>query len=259
MPLRQFFICILMSLSMGAAAQEVKTTYQITGSGATVSTVIKKGSSEQEKLLTGYIFETLAKKIKQFPQVTGLEYDRDVKEEKTTTSYSDYWEIKRKYPVMIHLVLPTSVTLMLKVEETYRRCKTAGEKPQQVSQSRDGYGDYEGLGTSSGECMLNSSAKVTGPFAVYGNFASSLDVDKLLRERQTISIEASKDWADKASIKLESRFAIESELFDNGLQRFLEAFNVKLQSNGGSGMSRNNILVGIARILRVNNERMVEL
>ncbi len=111
---------------------------------------------------------------------------------------------------------------------------------------------------SNGGLLASVSVKVRGPFAVYGNFASSVNVEKLLKEKQTISYEVARDWSDKTSMRLEGRFMIDSELFDRNLLKFLDAFNLKISDQDSKVVTRNNILLGIARVLRMNNERVVE-
>ena len=82
-------------------------------------------------------------------------------------------------------------------------------------------------------------------------------MDRLLREKQSISYEVSRDWSDKTNLKLEGKFAIESELFDTNLMKFLSGLNAK-PAGTDALVTRNSLLLGIARILRVQNERMVE-
>ncbi len=246
-----------------AFANETKTTYSISGSNATVTTVVKKASAEKEKLMRGYLFEKIAEKIKAFPMVTGVEFNKETKGEIISNSYSDYWELKRSYPAMIHLSLPTSVTMMVKVEESYRKCKSPAEKAASISTPFGGrdYQDYHDGGFGGDQtvdCTLQSSVKIKGPFAVYGNFASSVNIDRLLKEKQSISYDVSRDWLDKTSMKVEGKFSIESELFDRNLFKFLDAFNLKVSDSDSKVMTRNNLLLGIARVLRVNNERVVE-
>jgi hypothetical protein len=257
---------ILATLVAGthAFAQETKTTYSISGSNATVTTVVKKASADKEKLMRSYLFEKIAEKLKAFPMVTGVEFNKETKGEISSSSYSDYWELKRSYPAMIHLSLPTSVTMMVRVEESYRKCKSPAEKAASISTPMGGrdYDDYSGYGGFASEqtvdCTLQSSVKIRGPVAVYGNFASSMNVERLLKEKQSISYEVSRDWLDKTSMKIEGRFSIESELFDRNLFKFLDAFNLKVSDSESKVMTRNNLLLGIARVLRVNNERVVE-
>jgi|GEM_PF-6941209 len=256
-------IILMLAISGSAVfAEETKTTYSISGSSATVTTVVKKASEEKEKLMRSYLFDKIADKLKAFPMVTAVEYNKETKGEISSSSYMDYWELKRSYPVMIHLSLPTSVTMMVKVQESYRKCKSPAEKAASLSTpvGRD-YEDYHSGGSSSDQtvdCSLQSSVSIKGPFAVYGNFASSVNVDRLLKEKQIISYEVSRDWMDKTSMKVEGKFSIESELFDRNLLKFLDAFNLKVTDSDSKVMTRNNILLGIARVLRVNNERVVE-
>jgi len=262
MPSRHLYSCLLSILIVTqASAEETKTTYNITGSMATVTTIIKKASAEKEKLMRGYFFEHLAKKIRLLPNVTGIEFNKETKGEVSTSTYTDYWEYKRSYPVMVHLSLPSSVTMMLRVRETYRACKSPAEKQANATTPITSYEDYDGMGSSATQstvdCTLSSEVKITGPFAVYGNFASSVPVDKLLKEKQYITYELTRDWSDKANMKMDARFAIDSELFDRNLMKFLDVFSIKLDGDS-KVQTRNQLLVGIARILRTNNERLVE-
>lgn len=269
MPLRHsciFSLLLFVSTITAAQAEETKTTYSINGSSAQVVTVVKKASAEKEQLMRSYLFEHLAKKLKAFPMVTGVEFNKDVKGEVSGSSWSDYWELKRKYPAMIHLSLPASVTMMVKVEESYRKCKSPAEKAAGLTTPLGGFESWgdEGFGGGGAganvtvDCTLGSSVKITGPYAVYGNFASSLNVEKLLKEKQNISYEVGRDWSDKTSLKIDARFNIDSDLFDVNLFKFLQAFNLKPTDTASQVYTRNNILLGISRVLRVNNERVVE-
>ncbi|MGE4130606.1 MAG: hypothetical protein AB7F86_03165 [Bdellovibrionales bacterium] len=259
MPNRLFlFLVLLATATQGAMAREIKTSYAISGSRAAVTTSIVKATAEQEKLMRGFLFKTVADKLRTLPMVSGIEFNDSQKGEKTTSSYMDYWEHKRSFPVIVHLALPSAVSLMMRVEEVYRSCKSPGEKNKPQASAAD-FDDWGGGGGSdvTVDCTLQATAKITGPFAVYGNFASSVDVQKLLREKQYINYEVSRDWSDKTTMKIEGSFYIESELFDANLLKFMKAFNLAPANSEGI-LTRNNLLLGIARILRVQNERMVE-
>lgn len=260
MTLRYFFIVGLLILGWDGHAEEIKTTYSISGSSAAAITVVKKASAEKEKLMRGYLFEKLAENLKQFPLVTSVEFDKESKGSVTTETYLDYWELKRSYPAMIHLSLPTSVTLMVRVEESYRKCKSPAEKAAGSSAIKIDYSDsdFGSITDTTVDCNLSSSVRIKGPYSVYGNFASSVNVDRLLKEKQTISYEVARDWSDKTTMKIDGRFSIESELFDSSLLKFLDTFNLKVAEDDSKSITRNNILVGIARMLRINNERVVE-
>lgn len=260
MPSRHFILfSFLVAMTQSVQAEETKTTYSINGSNATVITVVKKASADTEQaMLRSFLFERLAAKLKQFPMVTGIEFNNQIKAEVKSSEWSDYWEHKRGYPVMVHLSLPTAVTMMFKVEESYRKCKSPAEKAAKLSQPvGDDYG-YDGGSAAdvTVDCSLGSQVKITGPYTVYGNFASSMDMERLLRDKQSITYDVARDWSDKTNLKIEGRFAIESELFDQSLMKFLGGLNAKPAGTEGI-LTRNNLLLGIARILRVQNERMV--
>ncbi len=261
MPSRHFILfSFLVAMTQGVQAEETKTNYNITGSYATVTTIVKKASAETEQqMLRSFLFERLAAKLKRFPIVTGVEFNNQIKAEVKSSEWTDYWEHKRGYPVMVHLSLPTAVTMMFKVEETFRKCKSPAEKAAKATQPVfDDYGDGGGSMDPGVDCSLGSQVKISGPFTVYGNFASSMDMERLLREKQTITYDVSRDWSDKTNLKIEGRFTIESELFDQNLMKFLGGLNAK-PAGTEAVLTRNNLLLGIARILRVQNERMVEL
>ncbi len=257
MPRRHLaLLSFLFFLASSAQGEEIKTTYNIGGSHALVTTKVLKASSETEKLLQSFLFPKLAEKLRAFPMVTGIEFNDAIKPETTSNEWADFWEHQRNYPVMVHLSLPTSITMMFKVEESYRTCKTVAEKESKATSP--GYSDYDGGGTGQTvDCTRNSKVKITGPHSIYGNFASSLNIQDLLREKQNIEYTIERDWSDKANLKLDARFNIQSELFDQNLMKFLNALNVK-PAGGESVASRVSILSGIARVLRVQNERMVE-
>lgn len=258
MPARHFIIfSFLVAMTTGVQAEETKTTYNINGSYATVTTLVKKASSDTELLMRSFLFEKIAAKLKQFPMVSGIEFNNEIKAEVKSSEWSDYWEHTRKFPAMVHLALPTAVTMMFKVEESFRKCKSPAEKAAKATAPiYDDYGGSYGTGEVV-DCSLGSSVKITGPFTVYGNFASSTDMDRLLREKQSIQYDVSRDWSDKTTMKIEGRFSIESELFDRNLMKFLSGLNAK-PAGTDEVVTRNSILLGVARILRVQNERMVE-
>jgi hypothetical protein len=243
-----------------AESEEVKTTYQITSSFAAVTTLIKKASAEREEIMRKYPFEGVAEAIRKLPMVTGVEYNPSETDETVTTTYSDFDEHKRSYPAVIRLNLPASVTLPVRIEEIYRTCKSPADKPKESSGGGRG-GGAGGGGSSSSvkvDCALNSSVKIKGPTAVYGNFASSVNLESLLRDQQSLEFNITRDYLDKTSLKLESKFSIVSEMFDKNLFKFMEALSLK-PVNNEDVYTRANILLGTARVLRVNNERMLSL
>jgi hypothetical protein len=256
MPLRQAFaILALFCGSQITEASEIKTSYSITSTAATVTTTIKNATIDHEKLMHDYPFEKLAKALQAFPMVSGVTYNAKSATEEVNSSPSEYHEYKRSYPAFIQLNLGTPVTLMVRVEEQYRRCKTDGEKAGNPPPSEYDRHGYESAGSS---CLLWSAAKIKGPYSIYGSFASSVDLEQLLREKQTISFDIRRDYSDKTMVRVEGKFSVDSELFDRHLFKFLDAVNVKVEAVEGA-YSRSNVLLGTARILRVNNERVVGL
>lgn len=248
------FYLITIMVSSVAWGQSVTSKYSLLGSSATVTTTIREASSEKEQLLKSFLFETVAAKLRTLPMVTGVEFNSATKAEVGGHTWSDYWEHKRTYPATIRLALPTAVTLMVRVEETFRVCKSAAEKG---SAAQIPAGDDLGIVVASTDCMLNSSVKITGPYTVYGNFATNVNVQSLMKEKQSITFSVTRDWSNKSNINLETRFALESELFESSLIKFLEVFNVSL-GDKSAVIPRNQILLGVARLVRVQNERMVE-
>jgi hypothetical protein len=247
----------ILFISFAAGAEDLKTTYDIGGSSAKVTTVVKKASAEKEKMLRQYLFPLIAEKLKTLPTVSTVEFNGKAKGETTGSTWGDYWEHKRSYPVMVSLSLSTPVQMMMRVEESYRTCKSVAEKAANAVLPTS-YGDYDGATTADAlvDCSLESSVKITGPLLVQGNFASSSNVDKLLKDRQNITYSLSRDYSNKADLKLEGRFNIESELFDQNLFQFLSRLNSATGLE--SVITRNTLLLGIARVLRVQNESMVE-
>jgi hypothetical protein len=258
MPYRHIIGVSLFLISLAAGAEETKTTYDIGGSSAKVTTVIKKASAEKEKLLREYLFPLVAEKLRGLPLVASVEFNADAKGEVTASSWGDYWEHKRSFPIMVNLALGSPVSMMLRVEESFRTCKSVAEKAANAT-TPTSYGDYDGGSTVDAlvDCTLESSVKITGPLTVNGNFASSLNMEKLLKDKQSITYNLSRDYSNKADLKLEGRFNIESELFDQNLFKFLGRLN-SAPASTEAVVTRNSLLLGIARVLRVQNESMVE-
>lgn len=249
----------LLACVVHAEPEDIRTTYNITGSSATVQTSIKKASAEREKLMRDFLFPVLAEKLKSLPLISGIEFDGEVKPDVSSNTYSDYWEYKRSYPAMIRLALPSPVTLMVKIEESFRSCKSPAEKAANAT-SPGGLDYHDGRGGSSSDgkidCALSASVKVKGPVAVYGNFASGINLSELLRDKQSLSFEVTRSYSDKTSMSVTSKFMIDSEIFDRNLFKFLATVGARLDSSD-SEMTRNSLLVGTARIMRLGNEKVV--
>ncbi|MGZ3721869.1 MAG: hypothetical protein ACXVA9_02990 [Bdellovibrionales bacterium] len=109
---------------MSANAEDIKTTYQISRSSATVTTAIAKATPAQEKLLSSYLFELLAKNLKQFHGVVSVEVSKRTPREESLEDMQDSQEFTRKYPVQVKLELPGKVTLAFDVEESFTKCKS---------------------------------------------------------------------------------------------------------------------------------------
>ncbi len=255
-----FMVGTWLLASTAAYAEDFRTTYSINSSSATVTTKVLEASLEKENLLREFLFPTLAKKLGELPSVNSVTFNAGDKKSETVkgSSYSDYWERTRSYPAMIQLAMPASLTLMVNVEESYRVCKSVAEKEAKATDPSDDYYDRGGGSSSddSVDCALSTTVKVTGPIAVYGNFASGVDINGLLKEKQKISFTLDREYSNKKNLELDGRFDIESNDFEISLFKFLQVFNLQTQDKEAFA-SRERMLVGMARVLRMMNEKVV--
>lgn len=228
-----------------ANAADIKTTYNITQSSAESRTVIKNEASK-EALLKDYLLGSLKKAFLSSEFITGIQ---ETKGTETKDEYQglDYVTMNKKSNIFVNVSLPEKVSMMFEVEQRYQACK---------KQAAD-----------SSSCYLSSTLTVKGPMAVYGNYASPVDINNLLKNKQELYFDMSRSY-DGSEINLNSRFTINSNNFEDRLAKFMEIFNVPIPAAAeigvggakvsGGTMTRQRMLVGIARFLRQGNERIVQ-
>lgn len=226
------------------------TVYKITGDAATVDTEVKDIGPTYDKLLTTYLSDRLISAIKDLNGVSSVQF---TKGEETTAenSYYSYKTKTRKSNLFLTMNVPARVSFLLGVEESYNEC---------TKEKANNIGLMDESGYSSSSCTLNSKIKITGPLSVYGSFAVSSLVgfgDDDLKDLQDISIDLSKSYNNK-DLNLKSKFNVNSMLFEQTVARFFKAFNVQGVDMSVVGMSRQNILLGSSRIIRMLNEKIID-
>ena len=262
-------VCAFISMTNAANGQEIvgkvkeseglKTTYSISNEQTAVTTLAKDVGRKYEKQLDTYLFPSFKKALQEMAFVSSITQTKG-EESSETNNWSDYETKKRKSHAFINLSLQSPLTLLFEIEESYRTCKAT--KP--VSSG------YEEGSSSSTTCSKQAELTVRGPISVYGNYANSINVDALLRNKQEVNLTLSKSY-DNKDTNLVSRFQIKSVTFDESLARFFRIFNIPVfVSNGGeigygNGLldkvspltSRQRLMLGISRVARTANERML--
>lgn len=252
-----------LSMWQASAKEDVKTVYDINPGYVRVKTEYKKAPLDKDKKIRESLFDVFAEKLKGSPYVTGVTRGESKDLPIEDSSYLSYKTIKKEFSAFIQMSLPNTVTLLVKVQESYRQCKN----PAKVVSYSD---PYEGSSSSqSSDCELNAEVEITGPVAIYGTYenlrslniggsSSPGSVKDMMKDKQKIKITASRS-SNKEDLTIDTYAYLESMLFEKALFGFLDRYNVKVVSRAAENLTRHNILLGVARTIRQQNERILEL
>lgn len=229
----------------------LKTNYAITGESTTVTTTTEKDKKyESEKL--NFLFPVFSKALQNTAFVTSVTQTKgDVTSE--TNQWWDYVLHKKKSHAFVNLAFASNITLLFELQEEYRKC------------TKQPLADSEAM-----PCSLQTTLTVKGPLAVYGNFATAVNIDALLRNKQELEITLGQSWSGEST--LVSKFNVKSVSFDESLARFFRIFNIPVftaSNDVGLGSelmdkispltSRQKLMLGVSRITRQAHERMLNL
>lgn len=246
-------------------AANVKTTYNINNSSVTTKTIFQNAPMDMDKDLRN-MWDRFSKDLKESSFVSGIQTG-DQTESKEDYSWDDYITVKKSFPAFVELKLPESVTLLVKITESQRVCKNPADVKKTTSSH---YSDYSSSSSSDDCSQLNSSLKIEGPISIYGTFNQNIDLARMMKNKQSIKLTAMRLDSGK-SLKIESEFDVSSVLFEQGLTKFFQVFKVAGVNLSGTGqergllsggtassvVTRQSIFLGIARIMRQSNERML--
>lgn len=243
-------LCIL-AFAVPYIASATSTEYRLTNTGTTVTTEMKGVGSTYDGLMTTYLSDRLVKALKDLPTVTSVQLTKAGEETVSEVySYSGYRTRTRKSNLFVTLNIPTKVSLLMAVEESYNECVKSAS--QSVS-DETGY-------SSSPSCSLSSSVKITGPISVYGAHANNSLAgfkEDDLKETQDLRFDLSKSY-DQKDVTLRSSFNVNSMLFENVLAKFLKTFKAQGVELTVAGMTRQNVMLGTSRMVRMVNEKILE-
>ena len=234
-----------------ASAAGSSTVYNISGDRAVVTTEVKNAASSYDKLMMGYLTDRFISALKDMSGVTSVQLTKGEETLSAESSYLSYRTKTRKSNLFLTMNLPTKVSFLLALEESYNVC-TKGATEIVVGGEDGGY--------SSSSCSLESKIKISGPLSVYGSFAQNSLVgfnEDGLKDLQDASFTLSKSYNGK-DVSLRTTFNVNSMMFDRALAGFLKTFNVQGVDMTVVGMSRQNVLLGSSRVLRMVNEKMIE-
>lgn len=233
----------------------VKSQYSISSDSTTVTTTAA-ASSALDKEIENYMFPTVRKALEGTAYIGSIVQTKG-EESKEANKWWDYELFKRKTNAFVTFTLQSPITLLFEVEENYRRCIPGKE----VASDESGY--------SSSSCSKQAVVSIKGPIAVYGNFATAINPDALLRNKQDLEITFSRSYDKKDSV-VATRFNIKSVSFDESLSRFFSIFSIPIFTSQndvsiGNGLldkvspltSRQKLMLGVSRIARQANERML--
>lgn len=252
-PIIIFIFSVLVLALPKSHAEESKlpmeSTYRINSGNSEVTTIVRNDKTK-ETLIRNFIFPVVGEALKTIPQVSNVVFVPG-KETKEDYSWANYTTIKRESFAYINLSLSSQVSLLFKVNEELRKCKSKETK-------RETSGSDDWSGSSSNECditALKSEVTVEGPIAVYGTFVSSVDVNRLLKKKQNLTVSVKLNYSQE--FEMETNFNILSSSFEESLMKFFEVFHFTSQI--GENFSRRQLLVGVARAMRNINEKVLEL
>ena len=226
------------------AGVEAKTTYNINTSNTEAKTEYTKAPQDLDNKFKEKLWEQFAAKLKEMPLVGDIQTSEVVEKKEDPGTWADYQRITKTFSAFVQINLDKPVTMLFSVEQAHQVCK--------ASQSKDT------ITSSCGD--LNTTLSIKGPMAVYGTFEteSNLDVSGLLRDKQRLQIAVSRSY-DKANLIVDSTLYVDSLLFEKSLLKFFDVFNVKGISKKSEDVTRQAIFLGVARVMRQSNERMLGL
>lgn len=230
-------VAICSSLPLASWAAKLETAYNIGNAAAESKTTIK-GDLSKEKFLRGFLFSQVRKALENTAYISSIQ-ETEGRESKDEPSWVDYVVFKKNQHIFVNLNLPTKVAMMFAVEQAYRECKPAAK------------------GSESTECSLSSAVTIKGPMTVYGNYASNVKVERLMQDKQELIIELTRSF-DKQDLIFSSKFNINSSLFEENLYKFMEFFGVAPEDKSPVALTRQRLLLGVARYMRQVNERILE-
>ena len=240
------------ALPFAASANGTNTSYYINSSGTTVTTEVKNAGSSYDKVLGTYMSDRLVKALKDMPTVTSVQLTKNGDETISEVfTYGGYRTRSRKGHLFVTMNLPAKVSLLLPVEESYNECV----KTQTAATVADENGVY-----SSTSCTMAANIKISGPISVYGSHAinsmAGFSEDEL-KDLQDIKFELSKSY-DQKDVSLRASFSVNSMMFDKALAGFLKTFKVQGVDLSVAGMTRQNVLLGTSRMVRLVNDKILE-
>ncbi len=232
----------------------VKSQYSISSDATTVTTTAA-GSTVLDKEIEGFMFPTLRRALEGSAFIGSIVQTKGA-EVKETNKWWDYELFKRKTNAFVTFTLQSPITLLFEIEESFRRCIPGKE----VASDESGY---------SSSCSKQAVVTIKGPISIYGNYATAINADALLRNKQELELTFSRSY-DKKDAVVATRFNVKSVSFDESLSRFFSVFNIPIFTSQndvsvGNGLldkispltSRQKLMLGIARIARQANERML--
>lgn len=245
--LRYAFVCATVGFALPALAGiEAKTTYNISASNTEARTEYKQAPLDLDAKFKEKLWEQFATKLRDMPLVGDIQTSDPVEKQNDPGDWSDYKTVTKNFSAFVQINLQKPVTMLFSVEQTHQVCKNPSQAPKE---------------TTYATCNdLNTTLSVKGPIAVYGTFEteSNLDVSALLRDKQRLNVTVSRSY-DKHDLIVDSTLSVDSILFEKSLLKFFDVYNVTGVSKKAEDLTRQSIFLGVARVMRQSNERMLEL
>ena len=149
-----------------------------------------KNSSAYDDHLEKFLFKHVAENLKEFPFIINVQLLNDSTKEvkKEEESYWDYVKHIRSSHAFISIQTPRGpVRLLMKVKESYRKCSPPKDNDLATeADDEDYYGDYyEPAAQSSSSCSREADVKISGPIAIYGNYVTSVDLNRVVKDQVT--------------------------------------------------------------------------
>ncbi len=239
-----------------AATAPLESHYSIKEVSAETTTLVK--DLAKQSLVDDFLFKPLSAALIDSTYITSIEETAGTTIVDKTGS-SSYVTYRKESQIFVSVAMPARISLLFSMEQRHRLCKVkASSAPTYLSFSDDD-DEYS--------CKGDTGVRITGPLQVYGDYASSLQVEHILRNKQELMFVLAKASGGNGLI-MESNFKINSALFEENLGKFLEFFGVVLKPDSSAGisptgglpvaMTRQRLLLAASRYLRQVNERILK-
>lgn len=212
--------------------------------------ILIEDSTEWVPLMNRYLAPVVFEKIEALPGIENIQFFPG--EEKVQDNYYDKTVVKldRESNVVLRMAGPTPLTMMFKVTESVKRCKSYLEEID------DGEGGK--MVTDKPACGAESTLSVAGPIAIYGTIPGAYSNKTLLLNQVTLYWKIGMNYS-KEDTDMDSYFKAERADFPVAVEKVMTwsqaqpMFAEVFLSNPA-----RNALVQVGRVLKTVNQEILK-